>query len=312
MSSPRHHAPAACLRRVLLTALVIVLWPCAPVRPDPPQTFDGKRAFAALEQQCRFGPRCPGCPGHEKALAYLTKTLRRHADEVSVQQFDHTHTADRRVLHLTNVIAVFRADIVPARETVLLGAHWDTRPTADKEKDPDRRSQPIAGANDGASGVAVLLELARVFAGQRLDRNLILVLFDGEDYGPESTDMFLGSRHFAKHLPNPRPDWGAVVDMIGDRDLSIPIEGYSWLRARQVTERVWGAAERIGVTAFQRKMGQYVLDDHVPLLRAGIPCIDIIDMDYPPWHTLEDTPDKCSAESLQAVGDVLLAALEQR
>jgi len=309
--SPQHQPPAAPSLRIFLAALAIALCSCSPARPAAPDTFDGKRAFAALERQCRFGPRCPGCPGHEKALADLIAALRRHADEVTTQQFDHTHSADRRVLHLTNVIAIFRADAPPARETVLFAAHWDTRPTADNEKDPDRRSQPIAGANDGASGVAVLLELARVLAGRRLDQNVILVLFDGEDYGPTAADMFLGSRYFAEHLPNPRPDWGAVVDMIGDRDLSIPVERYSWQRARQVVERIWGAAERIGVAAFKRKVGRPVLDDHLPLLKAGIPCVDIIDTDYPPWHTLDDTPDKCSAASLQAVGDVLLAALEE-
>jgi glutaminyl-peptide cyclotransferase len=272
--------------------------------------FDGQRAFAALQRQCGFGPRCPGCPGHDAALKDLIATLRQHADEVSTQEFTHTHTATGDVLHLTNVIALFRSDAAPARETVLFAAHWDTRPTADQERDPDRRAKPIAGANDGASGVAVLLEVARVLADRRLDQNVILVLFDGEDYGPGTADMFLGSRYFAKHLPNPKPDWGAVVDMVGDHDLHLPIETTSWRRARPIVERVWGAAERLGVKPFERRLGGAVLDDHLPLLDAGVPCIDIIDMDYPAWHTLGDTPDQCRAASLQAVGDVLLAALE--
>jgi glutaminyl-peptide cyclotransferase len=271
--------------------------------------FDGERAFAELERQCQFGPRCPGCPGHEKALDYLVGVLGRYADEVSTQKFSHTHSADGQVLKLTNVIAVFRAQAAPARETVLLAAHWDTRPTADKEKEPARRKEPIMGANDGASGVAVLVELGRVLADRRLDRNVMLMLFDGEDYGPGASDMFLGSRHFAGHMPDPRPDWGVVVDMVGDRDLSLPIEAYSWRRARPVVERIWSAAERVGASAFTCRVGQRVLDDHLPLLDAGVPCIDIIDTGYPPWHTLGDTPDKCSAASLEQVGRVLLAVL---
>jgi Zn-dependent M28 family amino/carboxypeptidase len=274
--------------------------------------FDGERAFAVLELQCGFGPRCPGCPGHETALKDLLGTLRKSADEVSTQEFRHRHSANGETLHLTNVIALFRADVRPARETVLVAAHWDTRPTADKERDRSRRGRPILGANDGASGVAVLVELARVLADRRLERDVVLVLFDGEDYGPGTSDMFLGSRYFARHLPDPKPDWGVVVDMVGDRDLSLPIEGFSWRRARDIVTRVWGMAERLGASAFRRKVGPWVLDDHIPLLDAGVPCIDIIDMDYPAWHTLGDTPDKCSAASLQTVGDVLFAILTSR
>ena len=143
--------------RLLLAVLVIALCSCASGQDTPADTFDGKRAFAVLERQCGFGPRCPGCPGHEKALQDLIATLRQHADEVTTQRFDHTHSTSRRVLNLTNVIALFRADAKPARETVMIGAHWDTRPTADLEKDPDELEN-LAGNPDYGSIKSDLIE----------------------------------------------------------------------------------------------------------------------------------------------------------
>ncbi len=191
----------------------------------------------------------------------------------------------------------------------LICAHWDSRPTADQDPNPVLRSKPIPGADDGASGAAVVLELARVLSLHRPPGEVMLVLFDGEDYGTWPGEMLLGSRHFAREYKGPKPEWAVLLDMVGDKNLEIPIEGYSAERAPAVVERVWRAAEKLGISAFSRRQQGGVIDDHLPLLNAGIPCIDLIDFDYPYWHTLADTPDKCSPASLQAVGDVLVEAL---
>ena len=138
-----------------------------------------------------------------------------------------------------------------------------------------------------------------------------MVLFDGEDYGPGAEDMFFGSKHFARSYEGPAVDWGVLVDMVGDRELRIAPEGISLRAAPEVVDRVFGAAARAGCTAFVREPGPSVLDDHVFLLQRGIPCIDVIDFEYPYWHTLADTPDKCSAESLGQVGRALLQAIAE-
>ncbi len=224
-------------------------------------------------------------------------------------------------LELTNLIAFIKPKsdkaacpiqtecAAEAKNWALVCAHWDTRPIADMELDAERRTQPIPGANDGASGTAVVLELARVLHEQRPSRGVILVLFDGEDQGKTSSQMFLGSRHFAKEYRGPKPEWGVLLDMVGDEDLEIPMEGYSRKHAPAVVERVWQAAEELGSQVFVRRRGAWIMDDHLLLQKAGIPCIAVIDFNYPYWHTLADTPDKCSADSLQIVGEVMLKVL---
>jgi len=191
----------------------------------------------------------------------------------------------------------------------LVCAHWDSRPTADRDPDPSKRSLPVPGANDGASGSAIVLELARALADNRPPRGVILVLFDGEDYGARVEDMLLGSRYFAQHYQGSAIEFGVLLDMVGDRSLRIPIEGYSQQRAPQVVTRIWNAATAVGSLAYVNERGPSVQDDHIPLLDAGIPCIDAIDMTYAYWHTTADTPDKCSAASLAAAGAPVLHAL---
>jgi glutaminyl-peptide cyclotransferase len=196
-------------------------------------------------------------------------------------------------------------------------AHWDTRPVADKDPDPANRGQPIPGANDGASGVALLLAVADVLARAPPTVGVDLLFVDGEDYGdftdPALTDVLLGSRHFARHLPDTayRPLYGVVWDMIGDRDLTVEREPLSMRGAPEVVELVWRTAEelRYGGT-FVRRLSDPIIDDHVPLLEVGLHVIDVIDLDYRGpdgrnyHHTLADTPDKVSARSLQTMIDV--------
>jgi hypothetical protein len=269
------------------------------------RAFDSERAYRDLVRQCEFGPRVPGTQSHAECALWLARTLYESAGEVSIQAF--LTTADERPLHLTNVIATFNPR---GAGHLLLCAHWDTRPQADRDPDPANRAEPVPGANDGASGVAVLLEIGRALKAQPPKQRVTIALFDGEDYGPTTDRMFLGSRFFADSFAGPPVSWGVLLDMVGDRELRIPIEGASHQSAPKIVDRVWNAAARVGAAAFVREAGKPVMDDHVFLLRKGIPCIDVIDFDYPYWHTTADTPDKCSADSLGQVGRTVLAALE--
>lgn len=275
--------------------------------------FNGEAAFQKLKEQCDFGPRTPGTEGHTRCLDYLVDALTPLAARVDRQSF--TFRNGSRPIRMTNVIARFNPARVPAEggwrapkpgTGVILAAHWDTRPTADQEQDPDRRRQPILGANDGASGVAILLEYARMLKAKPAAVPVWIVLFDGEDYGPGIDRMFLGAKHFAANLPAGVPRKGVLLDMVGDKNLEIFKEVNSLQRASAVVNSVWETAERLGYRAqFNPKPGYAIQDDHLPLLDKGIAMIDVIDFDYPPWHTLGDTVDKCSAASLGIVGDVV-------
>jgi Zn-dependent M28 family amino/carboxypeptidase len=217
-------------------------------------------------------------------------------------------------LPLTNIIARFNPK---AKEWILLAAHWDSRPTADCEALADKRKLPIPGANDGASGTAVLLELARVFAADRPKVGVVMVFFDGEDYGPGADAMFLGAKHYAaeaaKGLTWPKREhisYGILLDMVGDKDLRIPQEQKSLDAAPEVMNKIWSTAASLGYDkTFPAVPGDAIGDDHIPLIGAGIKCVDIIDFEYGPWHTLDDTPDKCAAQSLKKVGDVVAAVV---
>ncbi len=273
---------------------------CAIV-PDAVAAFDGERAYRDLVKQCEFGPRVPGARAHEQCAEWLAGQLRQSADSVVTQKF--TVKVRGKTLRLTNIIATFNPK---GKGSALLCAHWDTRPRAEKDPDPSRRASPIPGANDGASGVAVLLEVARVLKLHPPGRKVTIVLFDGEDWGTELPDMLLGSRYFAAHYRGERPEFAILLDMVGDKNLRIPQEAQSLRRAPEVVRRMWAAAERVCSTAFVRERGPLLMDDHIPLLNRGIRCIDVIDFTYPYWHTTADTPDKCSPDSLAQVGRAVL------
>ena len=266
-------------------------------------SYDGELAFAFLERQCEFGPRYPGSDGHEAMREWLVDTLDGYADAVSVQEFTVERT-DSVEVALANVIASFNMD---ARERVLLGAHWDTRPIAEHDPDEANRGTPILGANDGGSGVAVLLTLAAMMSERSPAVGVDLVFFDGEDGGNGGglPEFCVGSTVFAQRMGAYAPSYAVVVDMVGDSDLAIPREPNSLNACPSVVAMVWDAAERVGATSFSDVTGTAMFDDHVPLIRAGIPSALIIDFDYTFWHTVEDTPDKCSPESLREVGAVL-------
>lgn len=273
-------------------------------------SFDEKRAFQYLTEQCEFGPRNPGSAGHLKAKNYLLDKLSQRSNLVKTQNFVYHDSVNNLDLELTNIIASFYPE---NNKRVLLAAHWDTRPFADKETDSTLWNKPILGANDGASGVAVLLEIANIISQAEPKYGVDIVFFDGEDLG-ESEDSgahgwCLGSKYFAKNIGNYRPQFGILLDMIGDKDLEIYKEGHSAAYAPRVVDLVWSNAKKLNLDCFCDSVKHSLIDDHVSLLEIGIPCIDIIDFDYPYWHTLSDTPDKCSPESLEKIGKLLIEVL---
>jgi glutaminyl-peptide cyclotransferase len=269
--------------------------------------FDGDAAFELLRTQVAFGPRVPGMPGHAAQLEWMTSQLNQLADTVILQPFTHT-TRARATLRMTNVIARFRPE---QQERILLLAHWDTRPTADLDR--ERPNEPIDGANDGASGVAVLMHLAAILARYPPPVGVDILFTDGEDYGPGEADMYLGAKHFAANQPAGYPPlYGVLIDMVGDREPLFPVEANSQRLAPEVVERVWRVAEQIGLGAyFPRRVGSWVTDDHIPLNRAGIRTINIIDFDYGPnnayWHTHQDVVGNTGPRGLEVVGRVLTA-----
>jgi hypothetical protein len=273
-----------------------------------PPRFDGERAMTLLTELCNLGPRVPGTGAHAEALAFLADHLREHADRVEFEVFPASDPPYSPEIQLTNVVARFDPGRTPR---ILLGAHWDSRPYADEDPDSTRHDQPVLGANDAASACAVLLHLAELFKEQAPAVGVDLVFFDGEDGGLENQHetYCLGSREHVRRLRQPRPAYAIVVDMIGDRDLTIYAEAHSMANAREIVHTVWGRAAHLGISEFMAEVRYEVFDDHIPFLLAGIPAIDIIDFDYPHWHTVADTPDKCSAASLAVVGEVLASLL---
>ena len=272
--------------------------------------FDGEAAFGYVETQMAFGPRVPNSEGHRRTGDWILAQLQARADSVEVQEFGHV-TVDGELLQLRNFIGRFRPDL-PDR--ILYVAHWDTRPRADRSANLGQQRMPVPGANDGASGVAVLLGVADALVRTPPTIGVDLLFVDGEDYGDFSTgdDVLLGSRYYAATLdPSALPLFAVVWDMVGDRDLQIYQEGNSVAGAPEVVDRVWARARELGYgSVFRDRVGYTMTDDHVPLLEAGVRAIDVIDFDDVPWwHTTEDTIDKVSAESLKIVGDVAVALL---
>jgi len=270
--------------------------------------FDEKTAFEYLKKQCDFGPRNPSSKGHRLCMNFLVEEMKKFTKYVSTQRFTHYDLKNKKTLQLANIIGTF---VSPQNKTSrkILCAHWDTRPRADRDKDPENRDKPILGANDGASGVAVLLELSRIMSKFPPPVTIDVIFFDGEDYGEEGNldEYFLGSRYFSKNLPYKDYECAILLDMIGDRNLRIQKEVFSNYYFSGLVNDIWNRARKLGIKQFDPGINGDIWDDHRILAEeAGIPSIDIIDFDYQYWHTIQDTPDKCSSESLKAVGDVIV------
>ncbi len=308
------------------------------VKPDAKSsrpTFNEARAFAVLKKQCDFGPRVLGTPQHEKTRDYLTAEMKKFADKTVTQNFAY------RGMTVSNIVGVIypAGATAPAKNPIVLMAHWDTRPIADGpyssefHKSPAyrygpkgwNRLNPILGASDGASGVAVLLELARMFHEKRPSVGVLIFLDDAEDYGDFEANgqrgdgTELGAKYFAAHYGETpafgKPVYGILLDMVGGKNAIFPREDFSQHYAAEVNDKVFGAAQSLGYSdAFLSAEKQGVGDDHLSLNEAGIPTIDIIHplpvapydkTGYTPWHTLHDTPENCSAKTLKIVGDVV-------
>jgi peptidase M28-like protein len=294
-----------------LLASILLLAGCQESAP-PPREFDGAQALKYIETQLAFGPRIPGSAGHARMAAWLDSLLRRRADSVVVQRWTHvTRRGDS--LPMVNLLARFNP---AATSRVLFLAHWDTRPRADAPGSRDT-TVPVPGANDGGSGVAILLGMADALKKLPPETGVDLLFVDGEDYGSfdagQDQDVLIGSRYYAAHLPpGERPLFAVLFDMIGDRELRIPREGNSVTGAPDVVEMVWAQAEKQGHgDIFVPADTGPITDDHVPLQQVGIRAIDLIDLDFGPgnsWHhSPDDTIDKVSQASLQVVGDVAMA-----
>ncbi len=268
--------------------------------------FNSERAFEYLEHQCSFGPRNPSSEGYLECLEWLRYKLDEYCQNVFLQRFEAVEAITGKTHKLTNIIGEFDGG---GGQPLLLCAHWDTRAYADLDPDEENRKIPILGANDGASGAAVLLEMAYIFSEHPPPRPIIIIFFDGEDMGRSShgEEFALGSKYWAENPVPDIPTEAILLDMIGDADLEVLIEYFSQQNAPGLQGYLWELAERLELEAFRNRLGPAVEDDHVRLQNVGIKAVDLIDFDYPYWHTVEDTPDKCSPESLDQIGRLLVA-----
>jgi glutaminyl-peptide cyclotransferase len=302
------------LRHLLPATALALLTACGDAEPPVPAVrFDGARALSLVQTQLDFGPRVPGTPGHVAAGDWIVSTLRPLADTVIEQRFEH-RTADGTVLPMRNIFAQFNRT---ATKRILYVTHWDTRPVSEKGADAAEQAQPVPGANDGASGTAMLLVLAEALAAVPPDVGVDLLFTDGEDYGSfeTMTDVLIGASYYAEHvLPEPsyRPMFGVLWDMVGHRTLQLPMEAYSQEAAPEVNALVWDAAARLGHgDVFLPRVKYQIQDDHVPLIAKGFRIVDVIDLDFPWHHTPYDTIDKVSARSLEIVGRVAMLLIRE-
>jgi len=259
-----------------------------------------------LMRQCAFGPRVPGTAAHDSCFAYIVGRLRAFAPVVEADTFSYDSPDLGREVKLMNVLARFEPK---SKERILFTAHWDSRPWADRDPNPALRNQPVLGANDGASGVAVLIEIAHSLKKNRPALGVDIALFDGEDLGTDKnpSGFFRGSTRFVEWRGSDRPIFAINLDMVGKRNLTLYWEAHSREQASNIVDLVWNEAQDLGLRNYLPEVRHRVFDDHIPFLNAGIPAIDLIDFDFPEWHTTHDTPAVCSPASLEAVGRVLLS-----
>lgn len=269
------------------------------------------RAFKYLEQICELGPRISGSEGMSKQQALVKEHFEKLGGKVSFQRFEAANPLGGAKVPMANLICEWHPD---HKERILLAAHYDTRPRPDQDPDPVQRKNGVfLGANDGASGVAVLMELAHLMPKLDGDVGVDFVLLDGEELVyTEGDKYFVGSEHFAREYvakpPKHKYRWGVLLDMVGDQNLSVYQEQHSvsWRDTRPLVKEIWATAGKLGVDGFIPRVGYKMLDDHVPLRNIGkIPTCDVIDFDYPYWHTIEDVPRRCSGASLAKVGWVI-------
>ena len=329
-TSPERHTVSAFLKIIVLSFFSVLIF--ASCERDPGLQFSeqgrevpgfsSENAFRFIEEQVNFGPRVPNSEAHRNAIQYFNDHFRETAgrNSVYVQSFQTEVYGD--TLQLYNLIASFGTHY---SDRILLAAHWDSRPRA--EEDPVNPDSPILGADDGGSGVGVLMELANIFAEYELPIGVDIILFDGEDYGEVSDldNYFLGSRHWGNNPPVPgyNPRFGILLDMVGGKNAVFPKEGYSMQFAPNLVDEVWSIAREFGYgDLFLNERGGRIADDHIIVQQyTGIPMINIIhhrldalgNVEFPPyWHTHNDNMDIIDKDVLQAVGEVLLELIYNR
>jgi len=286
--------------------------------------FNEDSAYYFIEKQVSFGPRVNNSKPHAECAAYLEGKLSEYTDNVIVQKA-RVRAYDGTVLNISNIIASFNPEM---DKRIFLCAHWDSRHIADNDSDPQFTKKPIDGANDGASGVGVLIEIARLLSKNKAKIGVDLILLDAEDYGqPQNSDMpqkpdtwALGSQYWSKnpHKPNYNAKYGILLDMVGAKNATFLKEGYSMEYASDIVNKVWNVAEKLGYNAhFINKETNSITDDHYYVNTIlDIPTIDIIHYDnttssgFPAhWHTHNDTMENISKETLKAVGQTLMTVI---
>jgi glutaminyl-peptide cyclotransferase len=287
-----------------------------------PAPIDGARAYRYLKQICAMGRRVAGTEANTKQRQLVARHFEKYGAKVTEQPFTGNDPKTGAKVSMVNLVGSWKPERL---SRVVIGAHYDTRPFPDEDRDPAKRTATFLGANDGASGVALLMELAHHLEKLPTTYGVDLVLFDGEElvYGTGANgqvgEYFLGSKEFARRYATAvdarkiryRYVAGLVLDMVGDKDLNIDQERNSLDLAPGLVREVWTVARQLQAAGFRNQVGQAVLDDHLPLNNAGIPAIDLIDFDYPYWHTSQDLPENCSSASLEQVGRVVTAWLTQ-
>jgi hypothetical protein len=288
--------------------------------------FDAKRAFGYLEKICEIGPRISGSEGMAKQQELLQKHFEGLGAKVELQRFTARQRSQKPPVAMANLIARWHPERL---RRIILCAHYDTRPRADQEPNPRDQDKPFLGANDGGSGPALLMELAHHMKDIPLAVGVDFVLFDGEEYIFDNRPMdqggdlyFFGSEHFAKEYGRqrsnalrgsspPRYIKAVLVDMVAGKHAHFYWEQYSAAQAGALCEEVWQIAADQGIISFIPEIKHAVLDDHLALLRAGIPTIDIIDFDYVHWHRLSDAANNCSGETMEQVAKVLVVWMQR-
>ena len=284
--------------------------------------FSADSAYAYVARQVEFGPRVPGTAAHDRCRDWLVDRLAKAGADTVYTIGTDAQAWDGAKFKVDNIFAQYNPQ---ASKRIILLAHYDTRPWADQDPDESKRLQPIDGANDGASGVGVLLEIARNLGIRRPEIGVDILLTDAEDYGArdgvavdnESDTWCIGTQQFAELMPYPadsKPYMGILLDMVGGRDATFPMEYFSTRYAQNPTARLWGAAGKIGLgQRFPKKLGGAITDDHLPLIRAGIPTTDVIETNHPAtggfnptWHTHADNLENIDAATLGAVGKVTI------
>ncbi|MFO0797336.1 MAG: M28 family peptidase [Gemmataceae bacterium] len=278
--------------------------------------FDQTRAVGYVKQLCDIGPRVSGTDGMAKQIELVEKHFKAHGAAVTRQEFKARQASKREPTNFTNLIVSWHPE---KAKRVLFCAHYDTRPIADQEPDRASWNRPFVSANDGAGGLALFMELAHHMKGVKSEVGIDFVLFDGEEYVFEPRQFgggdryFFGSDHFADEYQRTRDTrkhtyvGGVLLDLATAKGAVLRVEGNSWALAPDLVKQVWAVAGGVNAKSFRAEPGHEVQDDHLALNRVGIPCVDVIDFDYPHWHKLTDTPDKISGEQMAEVAKVLVS-----